>query len=160
MSKSTMVNFIQSCNIHVHIFLFLNKSIISVWGDWYSQVLIYLFLIERVHIVRGEIRSRQEDKLYLLNMVGLIPYCAIGVLAIVFRVDSLDSNGRCLIGIERQTSILVIVYDLLINVFILIFETLTIGVPYHSVFVATSGDVFISPCTQYSPTNCCSTYTW
>ncbi len=49
-------------------------------------------------------------------MAGLLPYCVIGVLAIVFRVNDLEDSGRCLIGVERQTSILVIVYDLLINV--------------------------------------------
>jgi hypothetical protein len=49
-------------------------------------------------------------------MVGLLPYCVIGILAIVFRVHDLDDSGRCLIGVERQTSILVIVYDLVINV--------------------------------------------
>lgn len=49
-------------------------------------------------------------------MAGLLPYCVIGVLAIVFRVHDFDESGECLIGVERQTSILVIVYDLVINV--------------------------------------------
>ena len=79
-------------------------------------MIIYLFLIERVHIVRGSRRTRLKDKFYIINVAGLLPYCVIGVLAIVFRVHDFDENGRCLIGVERQTSILVIVYDLLINV--------------------------------------------
>ena len=49
-------------------------------------------------------------------MAGLLPYCVIGVLAVVFRVSDIGDSGRCLIGVERQTSILVIVYDLFINV--------------------------------------------
>jgi hypothetical protein len=49
-------------------------------------------------------------------MMGLLPYCVIGVLAIIYRVNDFDENGKCLIGVERQTSILVIVYDLVINV--------------------------------------------
>jgi hypothetical protein len=78
---------------------------------------MYLFLIERVHIVRGfSTQPRMKDKLYIFNLVGLIPYGVIGVLAIIFRVSDLDNEGRCLIGVQRQTSILVIVYDLIINV--------------------------------------------
>ena len=80
------------------------------------EVMIYLFLIERVHMVRGSRRERLKDKLYLFNLCGLLPYCVIGILAIIFRVNDIDPNGRCLIGVERQTSILVIVYDLVINV--------------------------------------------
>jgi len=85
-----------------------------------SKVIIYLFLIERVHIVRGCTRERQKDKVYIFNMFGLLPYCVIGLLAIIFRVDDLDESGKCLIGVERQTSILVIVYDLVINVYLTI----------------------------------------
>jgi len=85
-----------------------------------SKVIIYLFLIERVHIVRGSMRTRLKDKVYLINMVGLLPYCVIGVLAIIFRVSDFDQNGKCLIGVERQTSILVIVYDLVINIYLTI----------------------------------------
>ena len=61
-------------------------------------------------------RTRLKDKFYLINMAGLLPYCVIGVLAIIFRVHDFDEEGKCLIGVERQTSILVIVYDLVINV--------------------------------------------
>lgn len=83
----------------------------------YIQVLIYLFLIERVHLVRGRSRmTRWKDRQYRINMAGLIPYCVIGLLALYFRVYKIQENGRCVIGIERQTSIMVIVYDLLINV--------------------------------------------
>ena len=99
-------------------FYFTSKVFHNLPSLTILQVIIYLFLIERVHIVRGRTRtSRFKDKVYLINLAGLLPYCVIGVLAIVFRVNDLDDSGRCLIGVERQTSILVIVYDLLINVF-------------------------------------------
>jgi len=67
-------------------------------------------------MVRGRHKDRLEDKLYVFNIFGLLPYCVIGVLAIIFRVNDIDPNGRCLIGVERQTSISVIAYDLVINV--------------------------------------------
>lgn len=107
-------------------------------------MIIYLFLIERVHIVRGGTRaSRFKNKVYMLNMAGLLPYCVVGVLAVVFRVSDLGDSGRCLIGVERQTSILVIVYDLFINV-LRSLHLLILDIPNNSVFVAHSGIVFIS----------------
>jgi hypothetical protein len=84
-----------------------------------SKVIIYLFLIERVHIVRGGTKSRMEDKLYLFNLLGLIPYCAIVILAIIFRYHALDENGHCYIGLRRESSFPLLIYDLIINVFVL-----------------------------------------
>jgi len=54
-------------------------------------------------------------------MLGLAPYAAIGILAIIFRVDEIQDDRRCRIGVGRQTAILVIVYDLVINVCIAYF---------------------------------------
>ena len=82
-----------------------------------NQVIIYLFLIERVHIVRGGYRTRLQDKLYLFNVFGLLPYCVIVILAIVFRVNEIEEpEGKCYIGLKRQSSFLLLVYDLVINV--------------------------------------------
>ena len=85
---------------------------------YWLQVIIYLFLIERVHIVRGGTKTRLQDKLYLFNLLGLIPYCAIVILAIVFRYHALDDNGHCYIGLRRESSFPLLIYDLIINVFI------------------------------------------
>jgi len=81
-----------------------------------SKVIIYLFLIERVHIVRGGTKTRFQDKLYLFNLVGLIPYIVIVILAIIFRYNALDENGSCYIGLQRASSFPLLIYDLLINV--------------------------------------------
>ena len=119
---------------------------------------IYLFLIERVHIVRGRTRNRLKDRMYLIHLVGLIPYGVIALLASVFRVDDLDENGRCLIGVERQTALLVIVYDMSINVYLLWME-LTIGVPYNPVPFTSLGLIFI-PDRKYRSEESCSTNLW
>lgn len=81
-----------------------------------KQVIIYLFLIERVHIVRGGTKTRFQDKLYLFNISGLIPYVVIVILAIIFRYNGLDQNGHCYIGLQRASSFPLLIYDLLINV--------------------------------------------
>ena len=80
------------------------------------QVIIYLFLIERVHVVRGGHRTHLQDKLYLFNMLGLVPYCVIVVLAIVYRVNELNEAGQCYIGLARQSSFPLLIYDLIVNV--------------------------------------------
>ena len=46
-----------------------------------------------------------------------MPYLAIGILAVVFRVESMGEGGQCLIGVKRQVALSVITYDLLINVY-------------------------------------------
>jgi hypothetical protein len=79
-------------------------------------VFIYLFLIERVHIVRGRTWRRLDDKLYWLNLMGLVPYFVIGILGILFRVDAMGADGQCMIGIHSQVALAVISYDLFINV--------------------------------------------
>ena len=101
----------------MHSILFHVKSKCLPRPSAKTQVFIYLFLIERVHLVHGRSRtSRLKDKLYRINLVGLLPYCVIGLLAIHFRNYEISQSGRCSIGVQRQTSILVIVYDLCINV--------------------------------------------
>jgi hypothetical protein len=91
-------------------------SIPSCVFDWSLKVIIYLFLIERVHIVRGGSKLRKRDKLYLIHLGGLAPYCVIVILAIIFRLSQLNSSGRCYIGLKRGSSFPLLIYDLFINV--------------------------------------------
>ena len=68
-------------------------------------------------MVRGAIGlSRKEDKIYWANLCGLIPYLVIAGLTIKFRIDKTDTEGRCIIGMERQTAILIIGYDFVLSV--------------------------------------------
>lgn len=43
-------------------------------------------------------------------------YCVITVLNFVFRIARLDSNGQCVIGMERRALLPLIVFDLVVNV--------------------------------------------
>ncbi|KAE9988579.1 hypothetical protein EG328_009712 [Venturia inaequalis] len=46
-----------------------------------TKVMLYLFLVERVRIVRGHRKPRRKDRLYIFNFFGLlIPYVAVIVL--------------------------------------------------------------------------------
>jgi hypothetical protein len=103
---------------------------------------IYLFLIERVHIVGGRRTSRLKDKLYLFHIGGLIPYCVIVVLAIIFRVNELDGTGKCMIGLKRESSFLLLIYDLVINVVSSVFKLIK-GLFNHAIFVPYCWIVFV-----------------
>lgn len=86
--------------------------------------------------------SRKKDKIYRVNLCGLIPYLVIPVLTTKFRIDKMDNEGRCIIGIERQTTILILGYDFAINVDP--FECLMIlDIPYNSVSSPYSGIIFL-----------------
>jgi hypothetical protein len=74
-----------------------------------SKIGVYLFR-------GGTGLSRKEDKIYLANLCGLIPYLVIAVLEVKFRIHKINSEGQCIIGMKRQTALLVIGYDFIINV--------------------------------------------
>lgn len=101
------------------ILFYCSSKVLPSHSACLHQVIIYLFLIERVHIVRGGTKTRMQDKVYLFNLVGLVPYCVIVILAIVFRYNNLDDTGRCFIGLRRESSFPLLIYDLVINVFTL-----------------------------------------
>jgi len=128
------------------IFFYCSSKVYSPNSPLILKVVLYLFLIERVHIVRGRTRTRLRDKLYLFHLAGLIPYCVIVILAIIFRINQLNETGRCYIGLKRESSFLLLIYDLVINVFP--FEMLlTIGIPHYTILTADFGIVFFQTCT-------------
>jgi hypothetical protein len=49
-------------------------------------------------------------------MLGLIPYCVIVILAVIFRYNALDDEGFCYVGLRRESSFPLLIYDLIINV--------------------------------------------
>ena len=106
----------QGCDVYVHYVLLFFKGLLPIVLKSYHKVVIYLFLIERVHIVRGGTKTRKQDKLYWFNTLGLIPYCVIVILAIVFRYNALDETGFCYVGLRRESSFPLLIYDLIINV--------------------------------------------
>jgi len=82
-----------------------------------TKIGIHLFLVERVYVIRGATGlSRKKDKMYWVNLGGLIPYLIIAGLTFKFHFDKLDTDGRCSIGIGREIVIIIISYDFIINV--------------------------------------------
>ncbi|KAI7821324.1 hypothetical protein BC939DRAFT_386725, partial [Gamsiella multidivaricata] len=79
-----------------------------------SKVLIYLFLIERVHIVTAVGITRWNCPMFKFNMLLLLPYSGIFVLAIIYRIANMGPDGICRIGLARPAGVPLIIYDIFI----------------------------------------------
>lgn len=93
----------------------------TVWyGDRFTDVAIvrYLFLVERVHVLRAPYRSRWSDYLWLLSTIGIfVSLGAIGVAGFVVPITSLSKDdGRCRIGLQPYAIIPLLICDIVINV--------------------------------------------
>ncbi|KAI5791318.1 hypothetical protein FPQ18DRAFT_259619 [Pyronema domesticum] len=83
-----------------------------------SSKLIYLFLVEKVFIIRGN-RERWKDKLFLFNTFGmLVPYCLLIALSFVFRNAEIGSDKQCRIGLKPPATIPLLIFDIVINVYL------------------------------------------
>ncbi|KDQ61789.1 hypothetical protein JAAARDRAFT_522388 [Jaapia argillacea MUCL 33604] len=99
------------CNLGVYICIVFYAS---------SKVLIYCFLMERVYIVWSPLapKKRFETPIYLLCFFFLCLFAAVFVIVIIGRVAYFRSDGACVIGLKRASSITLLSYDLFINVFL------------------------------------------
>ncbi|KAF9266119.1 hypothetical protein L218DRAFT_996892 [Marasmius fiardii PR-910] len=87
-----------------------------------SKVLIYLFLIERVHVVWAPTTrrtSRLKSPVDRLCFATIIPYCVVIALLLVGRISELRGvDQACVIGLKPLASIPLLSYDLYINLFL------------------------------------------
>ncbi|KZW00957.1 hypothetical protein EXIGLDRAFT_830387 [Exidia glandulosa HHB12029] len=83
-----------------------------------SKFLIYTFLIEKVYIVwsAGSSLRRFQTPVYRVCALVLAAYAAVICLMVMFRLSQLSlGDGRCVIGLKRTASIVVLSYDLFVN---------------------------------------------
>ncbi|KAK0740207.1 hypothetical protein B0T18DRAFT_332255, partial [Schizothecium vesticola] len=83
--------------------------------------LIYMFLVEKSHIIRSTSKKpRLRSKLYLFNSFGMIGvYCGVVVLNFIYRFTRVE-NGQCIIGMKKVAMIPLITFDLLVNIYLTI----------------------------------------
>lgn len=80
-----------------------------------SKVLMYYFLIERAHAVRGPYSWRLRDLMWVPFMfVLLVGITILAVLALLAPVIEWK-GGKCHIGLQPKTSIVLCIYDIIIN---------------------------------------------
>ncbi|KAF2207473.1 hypothetical protein CERZMDRAFT_3662, partial [Cercospora zeae-maydis SCOH1-5] len=89
-----------------------------------TKVLIYYFLVERSvscskWIVRGCLQKRLESKLYLFNCFGmLLPYTIAVVLNFIWRIAFIDTEGKCIVGMEIRALMPLISFEVVVNVYL------------------------------------------
>ncbi|KAF9175545.1 hypothetical protein BGX21_003018 [Mortierella sp. AD011] len=83
-----------------------------------SKILIYLFLMERVHVVTAIGVTRWNSKLFRFNILLLTPYFGIIVIGILYRVSKIYPDGKCYIGLEDVVSFPLITYDSLLSIWL------------------------------------------
>jgi hypothetical protein len=74
-----------------------------------SKCLIYLFFIERLHLIARK-GPRIKDPVYLVSVVMLTPFFGVTVLMMMFREAQLDHMG-CHIGLSAEAALPLVVYD-------------------------------------------------
>ncbi|KAH7256727.1 hypothetical protein BKA59DRAFT_552472 [Fusarium tricinctum] len=85
-----------------------------------TKILIYVFLVEKAHVIRSSQTLRRNSKLYLFNMITLLGgYGVVVVLNFIFRIARIV-NGECFIGMKKVSMIPLIAFDAVVNVYLTI----------------------------------------
>ncbi|KAF2650780.1 hypothetical protein K491DRAFT_608173 [Lophiostoma macrostomum CBS 122681] len=82
------------------------------------KLVIYVFIVERVHIVRAPFVRRSRDWLYIISLVVmLISFGAVAINAYLSPIIEMDpADGRCHMGIPGKASIPFMTVDIAVNV--------------------------------------------
>jgi len=85
-----------------------------------DKAIMYLFLIERAHVVRWRQYARRSDRWYLVNMaIFTLGFGTIAVLSFVFPVAEFSAvDGKCRIGLHFKITLPLLIYDVIINVYL------------------------------------------
>ncbi|KAI4641803.1 hypothetical protein J4E93_007902 [Alternaria ventricosa] len=82
------------------------------------MAIIYIFLVERIHVVRAPFVNRRKDKIYLCCMAMIVVlYSTVAINAYLNHVTELhESDGRCHFGIRGIASIPFTVVNFFTNI--------------------------------------------
>ncbi|KAI8065921.1 hypothetical protein BC940DRAFT_303204 [Gongronella butleri] len=83
-----------------------------------TKIIMYMWLVERVHIVTNTKKKRLKSCAYKFHMGLLCPYVAIFVLMLTFRNIYILDNGMCMIGLQYIASIPLLIYDFIFNLYL------------------------------------------
>ncbi|KAL0066358.1 hypothetical protein AAF712_006617 [Marasmius tenuissimus] len=84
-----------------------------------SKVLIYCFLVEKVHLVwspTAEVGSRRKSKIWVICMSLNAGYIIVVVLMCLGLIHYYRGDGACVIGLQPFSSIPLIAFDLFITI--------------------------------------------
>ncbi|KAF4544885.1 Ring finger domain protein [Lasiodiplodia theobromae] len=98
-----------------------------------SKVCIYIFLVERVYIVRGTTTPRNKDPLYLFNTIGmLLPCAAIYGFNVAKKFSYINDEGTCIVGIKKEALIPMMSFDVALNAYLTVMFLIRLRRLYYS----------------------------
>ncbi|EXF73978.1 hypothetical protein CFIO01_05804 [Colletotrichum fioriniae PJ7] len=101
-------------------------------GAYVSTKFIYLFMVDRAHIIRQTRKRRLKSKLYLFNSFGMLGvFVLVVIMNFIFRITHFE-NGICIIGMEQPVLLPLISFDAAVNVYLTILFLLPL-LSLHSV---------------------------
>ncbi|KAK2007241.1 hypothetical protein LZ32DRAFT_58446 [Colletotrichum eremochloae] len=101
-------------------------------GGYVATKFIYLFMVERAHIIRQTRKTRLKSKLYLVNSFGMLGvFVLIVIVNFIFRITHFE-DGICIIGMEQPVILPLISFDAAVNVYLTILFLLPL-LSLHSV---------------------------
>ncbi|KAH6645519.1 hypothetical protein BKA67DRAFT_585279 [Truncatella angustata] len=70
-----------------------SPSLLCLGAYLASKTFIYLFLVDRAHIIRRTTKSRSKSKLYIWNCFGMVAiYTIIGTLGLIYQKYRLENE--------------------------------------------------------------------
>ncbi|OHF02070.1 hypothetical protein CORC01_02649 [Colletotrichum orchidophilum] len=101
-------------------------------GAYVSTKFIYLFMVDRAHIIRQTRKSRLKSKLYIFNSFGMLGvFVLVVIMNFIFRITHFE-DGICIIGMEKPVLLPLISFDAAVNVYLTILFLLPL-LSLHSV---------------------------
>ncbi|KAL0263759.1 hypothetical protein SLS55_002741 [Diplodia seriata] len=81
-----------------------------------SKLLLYLFLVERAHVIRAPSTRRLSDKVWLTGMaIVCLGFGALSVVGFLWPVAKI-TDGQCRVGLLSRVTIPIISFDIVINI--------------------------------------------
>lgn len=82
-----------------------------------SKVALYLYFIEKIHIISVPKTSRFKSPMYLINLALLLPNLAVILVQILFRVNVVSDTYpyHCTVGMALPASVISLGYDVLLS---------------------------------------------
>ncbi|KAI9486098.1 MAG: hypothetical protein EXX96DRAFT_626121 [Benjaminiella poitrasii] len=81
-----------------------------------AKAVLYLYFIEKIHIISVPKASRFKSPLYLINLALLLPLIAVVFLQIIYRVNIVQDSFpfHCTVGFDLPATAASLCYDVLI----------------------------------------------
>ncbi|KAF9805232.1 hypothetical protein IEO21_09138 [Rhodonia placenta] len=114
----------------IFIYLFLRKVLQPSYSDT-TPTLIHV--VEKIHVVwSASARARRfHSPIYITGFIFVCLYTVVAAVVIWQRVSFFRGDGTCVIGLRRPGSILLLAYDLSVNI---LFTSLFLWPLYRSTF--------------------------